>query len=139
MGENRHLAYYLANRLGYWYFIKGAEIPECISGSVSFAKFHIENKGFSKAYNRYDLLFFSISENGNVYKLTESSPDNTKWEGETTTIETIKLDFRNVPVGKYKLCAKMLYGEMPIKLGIRGEYMLEDGGYIIDTIEVKDF
>lgn len=138
IGDNKYLADYIANRLGYWYFIKGAEIPECISGCTSVARFHIENKGFSRAYHRYDLDFFAISEDGKKYKLNASSPDNTRWEGETVNVETVRLDFEGVPSGSYKLCVRMHEGDTPVKLGIRDEYMTSDGGYIIDTLKVGE-
>jgi len=45
-----YLTEYCANRLGYWYFINGAE------KDVETVKLYLENRGFGKAYHQFDLI-----------------------------------------------------------------------------------
>lgn len=138
LNNYKHLTDYIANRLGYWYFLCGMEHDRFISGTSEYATFRIENKGFSKAYHRYDLKFYAENENG-TYLLNNESPDNRNWAGESVNQVKIKLDFTDVPCGVYKLIAKMTYDNLPIKLGIKEAFKTPDGGYIIDTIELADF
>jgi len=46
---------YIANRLGYWFFIDGIDPGTPSSGSTEMAEIRIRNKGFSKCYHQYDL------------------------------------------------------------------------------------
>lgn len=134
--DNRSFTEYASNRLGYWYFIDGIELPVCVSGMKSIAAVYISNRGFSKAYHRYFLKLYAVSENGTEYELNSESPDNTVWKGGSEYREHIIMDFRNIPEGKYSLAVSMNYGGRKIKLGIKQEYMTDDGKYILCEFEV---
>ncbi|MBE5040898.1 DUF4832 domain-containing protein [Ructibacterium gallinarum] len=117
--DERHaLTEYIANRLGYWYFITGIDLPECVCGTKTVMKLYVENHGWAKAYNSYTLKICAINENAK-YELFSCEGINLHWENKHT--ETIILNFKNVPKGKYKLALGLYEGEIPIKLAIKNE------------------
>lgn len=131
----RPMTEYLANRLGYWYFINGAEFMDAQSGSKSLFRLHVENKGFARAYHKYSLKITARSD-ADVYVLNAESPDNRKWDGGCSYIENIVLDFNGVPAGEYKLAIGMYDGDTPVKLAISRDLINDDGSYSIDNINV---
>lgn len=134
--DNRPLTDYIANRLGYWYFIDGAEFMDALEDAKSLLKLHITNKGFSKAYNRYDMKIFAV-KGDKKYLLNRESPDNRKWLSGQRYVEEITLDFNNVPKGEYQLAIGLYEKDTPIQLGITRECLNADGSYTLDTINVQ--
>lgn len=132
-----YLSKHIANKLGYWYFINGAELPEFVSGLPAVASFYFENKGFARAYNSFTLKFKLISENGEEYEIYSSDGVNTDWLSETVKKETVKFDLSKVAQGKYTLCVGLFEGETPIKLGFKEECKTGNGYYGFDEVEVK--
>lgn len=126
---------YLANRLGYWYFINGAEFMNAQSGARSILRLYVENKGFARAYNRYNLKVFARSDE-KTYILNAESPDNRRWDGGCSYVENIVLDFADVPAGEYKLAIGMYEGDTPVKLAISQDLINDDGSYSVDNIDV---
>ena len=57
----------IANKLGYWYFINGAVIPECVSGLPTVMRVWIENKGFCRAYYPYTVKLKLVGTGGAEY------------------------------------------------------------------------
>ena len=131
----RPMTEYLANRLGYWYFINGAEFMTAQSGSKSLLRLYVENKGFSRAYHKYHLKVTARGKN-RIYVLNAESPDNRMWYGGCAYIENIVLDFADIPVGKYELAIGMYDGDIPVKLAISQDLINDDGSYNIDNIDV---
>ena len=133
--KHAYLADYLANRLGYWYFLDAMEIPASISGLVSTAKIYLSNRGFCHAYYPYDLKIRLSGEKtygiGNLYGI------NTRIKAESSAEFTVKLDFSNVPKGDYILEIGMFEGENPIRLGFKKECAGCDGYYKIDNLRVE--
>lgn len=127
----------IANKLGYWYFINGAEIPECVSGYPSVVKLYIENKGFCHAYHSYVLKIKLLGQNGEEYTVFEKDGLNTAWKAESLSAETVKLDLKDVPAGDYTLCVGLFECETPIKLGFKKECIMENGFYGFDTVCVR--
>lgn len=134
--KNRAMTEYLANRLGYWYLINGAEFMDAQSGSKSLFRLYVENKGFARAYYKYSLKVMVRSDT-NVYVLNDESPDNRKWDGGCSYIENIVLDFDGIPAGEYKLTIGMYENVHPIKLALQQHLMNSDGSYTIDNIKVE--
>lgn len=134
--DNLHLHNHIANKLGYWYFIDGLTLPELVSGTSCFSEISIRNKGFSKAYHKFNLRIKLKGENGE-YILNKENPDNRLWLGESKTAETVMLDLRSVPSGRYELLVGMFENETPIKLGFSREFE-RDGMYKISEVSVEE-
>lgn len=134
--EYKPMTEYLANRLGYWYFVNGAEFMDAQCGSKSLFRLYVENKGFARAYHKYSLKVMARSDT-NVYVLNDESPDNRKWDGGCSYIENIVLDFDGIPAGEYKLTIGMYENVHPIKLALQQHLMNSDGSYTIDNIKVE--
>ncbi len=66
-----YLTEYCANRLGYWYFINGAE------KDGETVKIYLENRGFGKSYHQFDLIA-RLSGDG-VQKDVKIPADNRDW------------------------------------------------------------
>ena len=128
---------YAANRLGYWYFIDGVDVPECYSGAYTMMKLFVRNNGFSKAYRLYSLKVIAEGDNGR-FVLNSESPDNRKWDGGERYTETVKLDFTKIPSGRYHVKIGMFEGDTPIKLALKKDILSEDGLYTICEINVKE-
>lgn len=134
--KNRAMTEYLANRLGYWYFITAAEFMKAKTGVKSVLRLHIANKGYSCAYHKYDLKIMARS-GSKTYLLNTESPDNRKWDGGEEYVENIILDFAAVPSGKYELSIGMYENDTHIKLALQQRLMNDDGSYTIDELEVE--
>lgn len=132
-----YLSKHIANKLGYWYFLNGAELPEFVSGLPAVAKFYFENKGFAKAYNCFTLKFRLVAENGKEFEIFSSDNINTNWLAEQVYKETLKFDLSDVPSGKYTLCVGLFEGDLPIKMGFKKECEMDGGFYGFDTVEVR--
>lgn len=136
MEKNKYLSEYIANRIGYWYFVDGIELLEPVSGFKSTALLHVSNRGFAPAYNRYELKISAVGESG-TYLLNSESPDNRNWQSGQPAAEKIILDFTYVPAGEYKLRVGMYEGNTPVKLAIKREFLQPDGSYEIDKITLN--
>lgn len=134
--KNRYLADYLANRLGYWYFLDAIDMPECVSGLYTVAEFTFTNKGFCHAYYPYDFKV-RLKNNTGIYEIGCFRGKNQEIEAESSKTFRLKLDFSNVPEGKYELQIGMFEGERPILLGFKEVCNTEGGYYLIDSLDVK--
>ena len=133
-----YLTRHLANKLGYWYFLNGAELPELTAGLPAVAKFYFENKGFARVYTNYTLQFKLISQDdGNEYVVFSDDRRNTKWMPESVTKESVKLDLSDVPAGEYVLCVGLFEGKAPVKMGFKSPCLTDDGFYEFDGVTVR--
>jgi hypothetical protein len=101
------------------------------------ATVYIRNNGYSKCYHKYALKLRLTDGEGNHYALNADFPDATRWESDTLTPETLRLDFRGVPEGEYLFELGLFDGDGPIKLAVKNEYALEDGYYRFFNIKVN--
>ena len=131
-----YLSDYIANRLGYWFFIDGVDLGSPSSGTWEMATVYIRNNGYSKCYHKYGLKLRLTDKEGNHYPLNSDYPDATRWERDTLTKETLRLDYRGVPAGEYRFELGLFNGDEPIKLAIKNEYALDDGYYGLFDIKV---
>ena len=138
LAKAEYLTEYLANRLGYWFFIDGVDMGYPTSGTYEIAKILISNKGYSKCYHQYDLKLRARSRDGSLYSLNSDYPDSTRWESDTVSEEAVKLDFTGVPAGKYTLDVGLFLGETPIKLGINASLKTDDGFYGLFEFTVNE-
>lgn len=131
-----YLAAYLANRLGYWYELCGMELPDPVSGSTVEAVLTVKNKGYSRAYHRYDLKLYA--QNGDTrFLLNAASPDNRLWLAESVNSVPLALDFSGVPAGTYDLLCEMTSPEGNIRLAFRESVTTPDLQYRLGSITVK--
>lgn len=132
-----YVADYCANRLGYWYFIEGIKLPECVAEYPTEAVIYMENRGWSAAYHKYTIKVAAVSSDGTKYILNNESPDNRRWKPGEITSERIRLDFRGVPAGKYSLEIGLFDGERPVKLALKDECGRDGGMYDLDEFTVE--
>lgn len=134
--DNLYLAEYLANRLGYWYFLDFADIPECVSGSICKAIFGFSNRGYCHSYYPYTLKIMLKNDFG-VYEIGSFEGINKSIKSQSSQSFELDLDFTNVPNGDYGLLIGMFEEDTPIKLGIREECKADEGYYLIDELTVR--
>lgn len=135
------LAYYAANRLGYWYFLEAVQVPALVSGRTADIGVWLSNRGFARCAVRYAVRWRLVGEGG-VYTVESPSVDNRRWEPvsvpawEQCTCQTIPLDLANVPPGEYALQLGLFEGERAIELGMQQAYAYE-GFYWLATVAVR--
>lgn len=135
--KSPYLSDYLANRLGYWFFIDGIDLGSPCSGSTEMAEIRICNKGFSKCYHQYDLKLRLSDSAGNLYSLNSTYPDSTKWREDSLSTEVLRLDYRKVPAGEYHIELGLFEADTPIKLGFKADMLLSDGYYRLGILQVN--
>jgi hypothetical protein len=96
----------------------------------------IENKGFCRAYYPYTVKLKLVGTGGAEYTVFEETGANLRWQAETVTEESFKLNLKNVPAGEYTLCIGMFEKEKPIRLGFKKACTEPDGFYDFDTVRV---
>ena len=121
----RDFTEYAANRLGYWYFLEELYLPECVSGTISLAKLSIANRGFAPAYHEFKLeIRVAGPENRTIYS---SDGLNLGWLPDSTKTDTLKLDFTDVPAGKYSLQIRLSEGLRTVEFAVKKSSMTPDG------------
>ena len=133
--ERKNIHDYLANRLGYWYFINGLS-PTLLSGSNPVLTLYVENKGFSRAYHNYTFRVELEGESGNRTRVLEGAAKNEKWLPNEEIACHLELTLNGVGAGTYKLFVGLFEGEAPIKFAIEQE-RYKDGYYLLDTVTVE--
>lgn len=124
LANEYYLTEYCANRLGYWYFVTGAVIPELTDTAYNIIELDVENRGWARAYRKYELKVRLCGEGGTYTVPVEC--DNRTWEPDAPLTLALRLDARGVPEGDYDLLIGMFEGEVPIKLAIKQEAMQND-------------
>jgi len=138
------LTEYLANRLGYWYFLNGIRMPEYITaGTPSFIEFLWQNRGIGLGYNRYKLFIRLTNTNDQtqiIQCLDES--DNRKWMPGEEIWERLKVHIpSDAKPGEYNVAIALFEynGEKKtaIRLGFKSEFPDKDGFYTIAKIAIR--
>lgn len=140
--ENPSLAGKLANRMGYWYFLKSIALPTSMvrEKSTTF-KLRWENHGVAPAYHSYKLKLALRGTNGTYTQyLTESN--NKSWLPGTTTEETYSVNVpRSLLAGKYKVAIALVEENnnttKPIELALKDSLKASDNFYEIASIDIK--
>ena len=134
--ENRSLAEYAANRLGYWYFLTEAILPPMTNTAHNKITLTVENRGWAQAYHKYDMKILLRNAAGEQYIL-DVEEDNRKWfPGEVYTLEKI-VDCRGIPAGEYDIGVGLFEGERPIEWALKNE-ICHEGFYLIGKTEVLE-
>ena len=128
------LTEYAANRLGYWYFIDGIELPPLMSGVKNFVKLHVANRGFAASYRRYDLKLRLVGDGGRCTETLDA--DCRRWSAGEMTEESVFIR-PSVPAGSYGVEIGLFEGLRPIELAIRESAKTDDGFYRIGKTEVR--
>jgi hypothetical protein len=139
LSENPEVAAYMANRLGYWYFIKSVEVISNWSrGTTQFVKLVWENHGYAPAYHKYRLFmkFACEKDNSATFQQECIEADNKAWMpgriiGERYAVKVPE----NIKAGRYKILVKLV--EMTetvnrnVELGLSDSIKESEGYYCI--------
>ena len=129
-----YLTEYCANRLGYWYFITGACVPELTDTVYNTVTLDMENRGWARAYWPFTLKLRLKNERGS-YEIPLDA-DNRDWLPDTAFTLDLRVDARGVPAGEYEVAVGLFEGERPVKLAIK-ETALDDGFYTVGRTTVR--
>lgn len=130
-----YLTEYCANRLGYWFFVPYAIVPDVLSPSAHNAfSILIENRGWARSYWPYqmkaclknDVRSYTVDLGGDVSVIDSSE----------SKLFDLKLDLRNVDEGEYDFCIGLFEKERPVKLALKQEILTEDGFYKIKKVKI---
>ncbi|MBE6612292.1 MAG: DUF4832 domain-containing protein [Ruminococcaceae bacterium] len=143
LDEQKNLHDYIANRLGYWYFLPGMELAECVSGLPTLMRLYVENRGFARAYHPFTLRIYAVPYDSAVsgetrYLLCEQTGANLCWESGNTACETLRLDFRGVPAGEYELCVGLYEGGRAVRFAVK-ENCLRGSDVSLTRFTVRQF
>lgn len=140
--DNFYMTEYLANRLGYWYFINEIEhMDTVIAGTKMRIKMKWENAGFGLCYNKYDLDMKLTAKDGTEYIYRLSEFDNRKIMNESTSEDVLyALLSDDMKSGEYDMSFRLsetIGNELTvIKLGIKSNFKDDDGFYKLSTLEI---
>ena len=131
-----YLTEYLANRLGYWYFVDGLRLTDFMEGADNCFSIFFENRGFAHAYHRFALrIRMKNRETGETF-VFDTEADNRRWEPGEISEEPIRLRTRAMPAGQYEMRMQLSEGDTLIRIGM-AEERLEDGWYLLSDVTIK--
>lgn len=131
--KNYYLTEYLANRLGYWFFIDGLRLTDFIAGCVNHFDIIFENRGYAKSYYKYDLKIklTDINNIETVFNISDS--DCRLWIPDEKYRQNIKLDTRGLKQGTYKIYCGLFENDRPIQFAMQPERECNGWYYLADT------
>ena len=135
--KSEYLTDYLTNRLGYWLFVDGVDPFTPTEGAKEMCKLIIANRGFAKCYHKYRLDLRLRDADGRIYPLNNDSPDTTEWDSGSENEISLRLDYRNVPEGKYTLELGLFSNDRAIKLALKNDLLTADGYYALTEVTVS--
>lgn len=137
-----YLTEYLANRMGYWYFINKIEHNDVAdAGAKTRIGLEIENRGWGLCYNKYNLEFKLSDEHGKEYIYPMPEFDNRRILNETAVTEYFFIELDNdMADGRYKisvrLSEKICDKIVPIELALKQSSADKDGFYALSDISI---
>ena len=141
--ENRELANKLANRMGYWYFIKSIEMPDGVKRSKdALLKIEWMNRGVAPAYHTYKLKAKLQKKDGGVSWTKEfSDSGNRKWMPDVSCWETYTLQIpAELEPGCYELSITLVGDkggrEKSIELGLKDCIKDSEGFYNLAGVSI---
>ena len=130
-----YLTEYCANRLGYWFFVPYAIVPDRFSPSAhNTFRVAIENKGWARSYWPYEMRA-SLRNEKNSYTLKLDADIRHIESGETNEFN-LAIDLRDVEPGEYTFSIGLFEKDRPVKLALKEELKTEDGYYKIKKVTV---
>ena len=138
LNENRALVERLSNRIGYHFHLTRAAWPGKISGSFNL-ELTVQNQGVAPIYIPCSVAVALIDESGKrIATVWPNTLQPKQWQPDKTTKQTAALNFKNAPVGRYRLAlaltSKADDAKPLIKFGT--ELPVIDGWYVLGAIEV---
>ena len=128
---------YCANRLGYWYFISGYELP-CVWNDANCAlRLRVENRGFGLCYRPYSLRVRLRGENGHIFE-TALDAGNTAWRPGETFDNIYRFRPTGLAPGTYRLYVGLFDGEKAIAFGYAPERQ-EEGYCFLGLVDVPAY
>ncbi len=137
------LAYYAANRLGYWYFAETMQIPDLKAGTCAEVRFTLSNRGFARCYTHYQFRWRLVAADGTETVLPCDGVDNRTWTPvyvaslDQCTVQTVPLDLTTVAAGTYELQFGLFEGDRAIQWGMDPK-RCHDGYYAVTDITISD-
>lgn len=134
--KHKYLHEYLGNRLGYWYFVRGYTLPALPAGGRGELKLEMENRGYARAYNNYNMRVMLQGDCG-CYTVYDGAADNTDWLQDKLSTATYTLDLSGVPAGQYRLKIGMRSKDNTVYLAMKTDRLDDDGMYTIGDAVVE--
>ncbi|MBE5787437.1 MAG: DUF4832 domain-containing protein [Clostridiales bacterium] len=134
---------YLTNRLGYWYFIEGIQLPSWKAGERAECTLYLTNRGFARAYHKYDLkLKLLPAAGGEVIILDCPDADTRTWipkgvpSMDNAVAQQLQVDLTGVQPGEYQLQLGLFAGDRPVHFGIFQDYE-QDGWVPVGNVKIE--
>ncbi len=108
---------YIANRLGYWYFVEGFELPPALAHTKCMMRITMVNRGFAPTYYGYTAQIV-LRNDDKTYTVYDGAAENKNWLPDTPYIQSYPLDLSAVPQGEYEVCLGIFEGDTPIRLAL---------------------
>lgn len=141
LSDNPYLTEYVANRLGYFYFLSGVGFEKTESGlpvlegnKENLLSLYVENRGFARAYFPY-MLKIKLTRSGYSH-IYETPSGNMSWIAGKET----KSDIGFIPsesAGRYSLSIGLFEEERPVYFAMKKERMDDDGFVYICDVEIR--
>ena len=129
-----YLTEYLANRLGYWYFISAAEVPPLLLNAGNITKLHIQNKGYAPAYHKYQLKFMLKAADSQIF-IQCLDADARQWMPYAKNELAFKIVPKGIMAGIYDVYIGLFENDTPVRFAIKNKFY-EDGYYKLCRTEV---
>jgi len=127
--DNTNFHNYIANRLGYWYFVDGYDFDkDCL-------KLWMRNGGFAPAYYGYTAKIV-LRGKDKSYTVYEGEAENKNWLPDEQYVQGYNLNLSNLPRGEYDLCFGLFEGDTPVKLALNLA-LCEDGLYTLGNVKIN--
>jgi hypothetical protein len=128
------LTEYAANRLGYWFFVDGIELPPLMAGVNNRICLHAANRGFAKSYRKFEVKLRLAGAEGSFTQTLDV--DCRRWQPGVLNAEDVALRPQVSP-GTYSAELGMFEGDRPIELALKTDVKTADGFYRLGTVEVR--
>ena len=124
---------YCANRLGYWYFLKGYELPVVQSGTMNLLRLWVENRGVAPAYHPYTLKVRLRGESGRFEESFDAG--NTAWASGQTSRLLLRLHPQELAAGSYGLYVGLFEKDRPVRFAFDSSRQ-QDGFCWLGNVQV---
>ena len=128
------LTEYAANRLGYWFFVDGIELPPLMAGVNNRIRLYVANRGFAKSYRKFEVKLRLAGAEGSFTQTLDV--DCRRWQPGVLNAEDVALRPQVSP-GTYSAELGMFEGDRPIELALKTDVKTADGFYRLGTVEVR--
>jgi len=158
--NNKAVHEMIANRLGYWYFIEGYELPEKLENEGVLAgdacenegewtsklnakmdnplRIYVENRGVAPAYNIYTSEVYLKDEAGKMHSVFKGEIDNRTWMPEELNSFVMTLKTSDLATGTYELYYGLFDRDhRPVKFAMKKERRTEEGLQLLGKVELQ--